>query len=103
VGDCLAQGTAPGTVTPAMLENAAEQTLGQRVTLTPDALRAALDPWQAVERRSLVGSPAPRVVRPQLEAAAGQLAADQTDLGAIRERLRAADETLERAADAILR
>jgi argininosuccinate lyase len=102
VGDCLAAGLTPSDVTPAMFEQAAQATLGRPVTLSPAALAAALDPWQAIEVRTLLGAPSPRAVRPLLEEAAGQLSADRADLDALRERLRAADQLLEDAVAGVL-
>src|SRR5439155_9374354 len=102
VGECLGRGIAPSEVTPEMFEQAAEQTLGRPVSLSPGALKAALDPRHAVELRTMLGGPSPRAVRPLLEEADTQVAAERADLGALNERLRAADEALERAVDAML-
>jgi argininosuccinate lyase len=102
VSNCLAAGIGPAHVTPALFEQAAEQALGRRVGLTPDALRDALDPWHAVELRTMLGGPAPSAVRPLLADAAAQLDADTGDLAAIEARLEAADALLESAVDEIL-
>jgi argininosuccinate lyase len=85
-----------------MFEQAAEQTLGRPVSLSPDTLEAALDPWHAVELRTMLGGPSPAAVRPLLDEANAQLAADQADLASLNERLRAADAALEQAVDAVL-
>ena len=50
----------------------------------------------------MLGGPSPRAVRPLLEGAEAQLAAERADLGALNGRLRAADEALERAVDAVI-
>jgi argininosuccinate lyase len=102
VGECLARGVPPADVTPAMLEEAAEQTLGRPVTLSPEALQAALEPWHAVELRTMLGGPSPQAMRPLLAEASTHLATDEADLAALNERLRAADATLEQAVDAVL-
>ena len=102
VGECLSRGIAPSEVTPEMFEQAAGQTLGRAVSLSAAALKAALDPWHAVELRTMLGGPSPRAVRPLLEGAEAQLAAERADLGALNGRLRAADEALERAVDAVI-
>ena len=85
-----------------MFEEAAEQTLGRRLTLSDQALAAALDPRHAIELRTMLGGPSPAAVRPLLSEAATQLAADEANLQAIHQQLRAADETLEQAVDTLL-
>jgi argininosuccinate lyase len=102
VSNCLTAGVRPADVSAEMFEQAAEQTLGRPVGLAPDALRAALDPWQAVELRTMLGGPAPSAVRPLLEDATSQIQADADDLASIEARLEAADALLERAVDEIL-
>lgn len=102
VGACLDRGIAPAEVTPALLEEAAEEVLGQRLTLSPAALRAALDPWHAVGVRTLLGGPAPSAVRPLLDDAGGAVETDRADLEAIRARLGSADAMLEQAVDALI-
>ena len=102
VGNCLSEGIPPAGVTPAMFEQAAEQTLGRKVGLTPDALKAALDPWHAVELRTMLGGPAPGAVRPLLDEALRQLETDAAGLAATEARLAETDRELEQAVEAIL-
>jgi argininosuccinate lyase len=102
VSNCLAAGIPPAEVSAALFEQAAEQTLGRPVGLTPEALRDALDPWHAIELRTMLGGPAPSAVRPLLEDAGAQIRADASDLAAIEASLEAADRLLEQAVDEML-
>jgi argininosuccinate lyase len=63
-------------VTPELVADAAMQVLGRRVVLEPEELRAALDPWAFVERRTIPGGPAPRAVEAHLAELREHLAAD---------------------------
>jgi argininosuccinate lyase len=101
VSDCLDAGISPSAVTPAMLDRAAEQTLGHAVSLSAGALQAALDPWHGVTVRTLLGGPSPATVGPLLDEARSAAEADARQLEAIEARLREADATLEQAVEAI--
>ena len=101
VGSCMDRGIAPSEVTPGLLEEASVEVLGRPLSLSAEALRAALDPWHAVEVRTLLGGPAPRAVRPLLDDAADAISEDQSDLDGIQAHLGAADEMLEQAVDAL--
>ena len=54
------------TVTPEMVSAAAVQVLGKSVALASNDLRAALDAWAFVERRTIPGGPAPSAIRAHL-------------------------------------
>ena len=101
VGDCLGRGLRPDEVTPDLLEAAARAVLGRPVSLSAAALSAALDPWHAVEVRTLLGGPAPSTVRPLLSDAQSALSADRANLERLEQRLAAADEQLEHAVTAL--
>jgi hypothetical protein len=84
-------------VTPELLAAAAEQVLGRPVSLAEDTLRAALDPWHAVQVRGLLGGPSPGAMRPLLDEGGQRLASNEADLAALDERVRHAATTLEEA------
>jgi argininosuccinate lyase len=102
VADCLAEGIHPSEVTAERFARAAEQTLGRPLTLSPDALRAALDPWHAVQLRTMLGGPSPQAIRPLLADGRRALAEDQLALEKLEAGLFNANELLERAVDAIV-
>jgi argininosuccinate lyase len=56
----------PSAVTTALVSEAAREALGEelggQVTLSPDQLQAALDPWAFVRSRTIPGGPAPETV-----------------------------------------
>jgi argininosuccinate lyase len=63
-------------VTSEMVADAASQMLGRRVVLDAQALHAALDPWEFVERRTIAGGPAPAAMEGHLAEMREHLAAD---------------------------
>jgi argininosuccinate lyase len=63
-------------VTPDLVAEAASEVLGQPVRLDIDDLRAALDPWAFVERRTHPGGPAPSAIEAHLGSMRDRLAAD---------------------------
>jgi argininosuccinate lyase len=58
------------------VSSAAMQVLGKSVALAPEDLRAALDPWAFVERRTIPGGPAPSAMQSHLTEMRERLAAD---------------------------
>ncbi|MFQ5856868.1 MAG: argininosuccinate lyase [Anaerolineae bacterium] len=77
VKDTLATGRQASDVTAADVEAAAQAVAGHSLGLTDEAVRAALNPVRFVERRTIVGGPAPETMRASLAAEAGTLAADR--------------------------
>jgi argininosuccinate lyase len=63
-------------VTPEIIADAASDVLGRPIVLSADDLRAALDPWAFVERRTIPGGPAPAAVKAHLADLRERLAAD---------------------------
>jgi argininosuccinate lyase len=61
----------PSAVTPELVAEAAREALGpergRQVRLTPEQLRAALDPWAFVRARTVPGGPAPETVRAHVD------------------------------------
>lgn len=63
-------------VTPELVDEAARQTLQRSVLLSDEDLRAALDPWAFVEKRTISGGPAPSAMHAHLDQLRERLAAD---------------------------
>jgi argininosuccinate lyase len=68
----------PARVTPGLISQAACEALGPTVDVALEAadLRATLDPWAFVERRSIPGGPAPAAMRTHLAHLQAHLASD---------------------------
>jgi argininosuccinate lyase len=94
----VATGRQPEDVTAAAVAATAESVLGHPLELTDEAVQQALDPVRFVERRSLVGGPAPATMRDALEADAARLEDDRDWLRQRRDSLAQADRRLDDAA-----
>lgn len=64
-------------VTPALIAEASTEVLGRPISLAAGDLRAALDPWAFVERRTIPGGPAPSAMEAHLAQLREHLAADR--------------------------
>ncbi|MBJ7600627.1 MAG: argininosuccinate lyase [Candidatus Nephthysia bennettiae] len=80
VAEALSAGVAPLAVTSRMLDAAAIQAIGRPLRLPAARLRQALDPWQGVLHRRLVGGPAPEAMEPVLKDSRDLLASDASKL-----------------------
>jgi argininosuccinate lyase len=90
----------PRDVTPALLDEAAEQVIQRPLGWSAAQLQALLDPAVLVARRQLVGGPAPDQVRRQADECAARLEAAAAAVQERRARLEQAERRLlERAAD----
>jgi argininosuccinate lyase len=96
------RGFGPGGVTPALLDEAAVEYMGEPVGLSETSLRAALDPEHFVRSRTLYGGPAPEEALRQIEEFRATLARDEREVQAARRRLEEARAKLEAAVDAVL-
>ena len=73
-----ASDTDAARVTPDLVDEAARQTIGRPIRLAEDDLRAALDPWAFVEKRTIPGGPAPAAMQAHLAQLHDRLASDAT-------------------------
>ena len=96
------RGFGPHDVTPALLDEAAVEYMGEPVHLSAESLRRALDPEHFVKSRTLHGGPAPEEARRQIEEFRATLARDNAELEGARRRLDEARAKLEAAVDAVL-
>lgn len=99
VKDATAAGRSAEEVPADMVADAAESVLGYPLELTDEAVRAALDPVRFVERRTIVGGPAPDTMREALDADAADLRDDREWLYQRRADLAAAEALLNAAAE----
>jgi argininosuccinate lyase len=98
VQDAAAAGREAEEVTADMVVGAAESVLGHPLELTDQTVRAALDPVRFVERRTIIGGPAPDTMREALNADTAHLHGDRNWLQQQRADLAAAEQALEAAA-----
>jgi argininosuccinate lyase len=102
VAKALEERRRPADTTPADVRTAAERVLGRPIDVSPETVAAALDPWQGVLVRRLLGGPAPDVVRAQVAEARDQLGRDQQHVDSLESAVADARRRLEAAADHVL-
>jgi argininosuccinate lyase len=103
VREAIDAGRSQEDVTPADLDRVASAVLGRALGITPEAIRAAVDPRQSVDNRHVVaGSPAPAGVEAQIRTARAALAEDAGRVEALVAKQRDAAARLEAAVDAVL-
>jgi len=88
------RGLAPSDITPALLDQAANQVIGRPLGFDLEALRSLLDTGALVRTRRLLGGPAPEQVRLQIDDAATQRADGLQALSKRRANLTAAEAAL---------
>jgi argininosuccinate lyase len=86
-----------------MLDGAAEEVIGRPLGLDERLVKSALDPFENVRIRSVVGGPAPDEVRRMIDVRTGVLAQDQGRLAQRRARLAEAADGLRAAVSTIMR
>lgn len=97
------RGLTPAETTPALLDEAAIEYMGNPVGLSRGSLERSLDPANFVASRTLVGGTAPQEVQRQLAECRASLARDETEVIAARQKIQEAAQKLEAAIDALLR
>jgi len=102
VRNALAMGIGPGTLTSALLDDAALETAGLELKLGDQVVRDALDPRRFVETRVTDGSVAPLQVDRMLARAHSEREADRRWVADARARLKGAQEKLNRAVERIV-
>ncbi|MBI4524696.1 MAG: argininosuccinate lyase [Deltaproteobacteria bacterium] len=96
------RGFTPAETTPALLDEAAIEYMGEPVGLSSEALRRALDPANFVASRTLIGGAAPGEVRRQLAESRARLGVDEKEAAAARQNIQQAAKKLEAAIDALV-
>ena len=86
-----------------LLHRAGLEALGVEVDMPEELLRAALDPVQNVERRSLIGGPSPARVAEMIQWGGGRLKELDSQWKARGDRLKRASSRLEELTDALIR
>lgn len=103
VAKCVAAATElEGNISHDILQAAASATIARELSMTEEALEAALSAENFVRVRDITGGPAPATTREALTAEREQQATDRKWLDAARERLRDRDEARRDAVAAIL-
>lgn len=97
-----ARGLRPQDAGPALLDEAAQEYMGQSVGLDEATWRAALDPLAFIRARDGIGGTAPHAVSEAIAESRASLAADNQTLDQARTRLRQAAAELEQAIDHLL-
>lgn len=99
---CLDEGVMPAKVTAALLDRAAQETLGRALIFDETLLRQALDPEFFVATRQTTGSVNPAEIERMIISAEANLAQGRQWLATEEKRLMAAAEKLQAAARAIV-
>ena len=97
VQTAIAAGRQPGQITAVDVEAAAETVLERSLDITDKTVRTALDPVAFIERRTIIGGPAPATMRQSLIASAALLDDDHDWLRERRRALADADQRLRAA------
>ena len=92
----------PAELTPVMLRDVAEETLGLQVELPDEVFRPALDPLAFVEARNLPGGAASRATAAVLDAQEQVLADDRAWLAKAQASLSASDQLLQDEVNALM-
>jgi argininosuccinate lyase len=100
----MSEGKTPQDVTTGLLDEAAREypDYGEPLGLSDEIIRRAMDPREMVNRRTLIGGPAPVRVREQIAESRKLLNHERATVEAKRRALSEAAEKLERAIDALL-
>ena len=100
----IGEGKKPRGVTGECLDRAAEEYpgYGKPLGLSTETIQRAMDPREMVNRRTLIGGPAPVRVREQIAESDKLLLLDRARVEARRGRLAEAAEKLEKAIDALI-
>ena len=103
VREAVDTGLTPEKVGTADIDRVATKLLGRPLRVAPEALRAALDPRQSLDNRDVVeGSPAPKRVEAQIQAARAALTQDAARIDENEKRSSEAAMRLEATIDSIL-
>jgi argininosuccinate lyase len=100
----ISEGKTPKDVTTELLNEAAEEypDYGEPLGLSDEIIRRAMDPREMVNRRTLIGGPAPVRVREQISESRELLKHERAEVVARRVALSEASEKLENAIDALI-
>lgn len=95
VGRALREGIESSAITPAMIDAAALLVIGRELGVEIERLGAYLAPRRFIEKRAILGGPAPASIREYLESARQRLSADRQWLEERQRRIALAKENLE--------
>jgi argininosuccinate lyase len=88
-------------MTAEMVQESAVAIMGEKLNITDEDIVAAIDPMENVERRSVIGGPAPKEVQRMIEDRWERIQSQETRLESRLESLKSAHALLERAEEAI--
>ncbi|MBW3633673.1 MAG: hypothetical protein KY456_11675 [Chloroflexi bacterium] len=91
----LQEGLEASAITPAMIDSAALLVIGRELGIEIERLGAYLAPRRFIEKRTVLGGPAPAAIREYLAGERGRLETDQRWLEERRRRIALAEENLE--------
>jgi argininosuccinate lyase len=94
-GRALQEGMEASAITPAMIDSAAMIVIGRELGIEIERLGAYLAPRRFIEKRAVLGGPAPATIREYLTAERDRLEADQRWLEEKRRRIALAEENLQ--------
>jgi len=103
VTNAMDAGMKPTEITADMVESVAEEVLGQRLGLSDEQVRRALDPVFFVESHDHVGGPAPKEVLRMVQEGRKQLKSERARLAEQRAKLEAAARKLDEATEGMIK
>jgi argininosuccinate lyase len=104
VRHAIEEGTAPKDVTEEVLDRSAVEypSYGKPLGMSTALIQEAMDPRAMVERRTLIGGPAPVRVKETIEDSREKLKGDRDTVETLKKRLGASAEKLEKAIDELI-
>ncbi len=99
----IAGGQTADQITADMIQEAALESMGERIDITSEDIRSAMNPTENVARRDVIGGPAPRQVQTAIENQWEKISSQEARLNERLESLESAHESLEKAEAQILR
>jgi argininosuccinate lyase len=98
----IAEGKTGGQITAEMVQEAAVESVGEKLSITDEDIRLAIDPAENVKRRSVIGGPAPKEVQRMIEDTWEKIRSQEARLKARLENLKSTHEELEQAETKII-
>jgi argininosuccinate lyase len=99
----IAGGKTADQITADMIQEAALESMGERLDITSEDILLALNPTENVARRDVIGGPAPRQLQRAIEDQWEKISSQEARLNERRERLESANAKLDEAETRILR
>jgi argininosuccinate lyase len=101
VNNCVEQSISSRAVTTNMVDEAAQQVIGEKIGLEKSSIDAALDPVQCVNARQLTGGPASNQVARQIKLCSNKVERDKKEIKYLKKALVMSSKMLDKAVESI--